>query len=174
MVKTKDLVYNLLILSVIASAFFTCISALTHISYASGTTTNTVVASVNVLVACYITPNSPSVSFGGSSGLAPGGTSTYNSILYSDTAGNINAYIFVAATNWIYSSNSAFGFGSSNTVWSATGSGSGTAMVLYPSTANTAILISAGGTNTAYFAVNIPNAQPANAYTQNIIGQVSC
>ena len=105
--------------------------------------------------------------------VAPGTNSPWNSILYSDTAGNTNAWLFVASTNWIFSSNSAFGFGAANTFWSPTASG-GTASVLSPATANTAILIPYASSNTAYYLVSIPPAQAANSYTQNIIGQVTC
>lgn len=172
MVGMKNLAYNILVVSVISFAFFTFISALGHVFYA-GTTTNTIVASVNVPSTCYLTINTASISFGSAGGayVAPGTTSSFNSILYSDTAGNINAYLWVSGTNWIYSANSSFGFGVGNTLWSATSSG-GTATTI--ATANTAILIPFASSNTAYYAVSIPGGQAANIYTANIIGQVSC
>ena len=117
---------------------------------------------------CYITPNVLSMSFGP---VPPNSASSWNGIFYSDSAGNANAYLYIAATNWIYSSNSAFGFGVGNALWSAT-PGGGTAMSLVP--VNSQILIPAGSSNTAYYRLLIPPAQSANIYAANIIGQVTC
>jgi len=166
----RDRMYVVLIIFALASAVLAFGFSLTPTLFA--VTSNTITASVSVIATCYLTENVQTIVFGGTSGVSPAVQSPFNSVLYSDTAGNTNAMIYVYGTNWVYSSNMAkFGFGVANTVY---GPSAVSQNALALTAISTNLNLPWGGSNTVYFAVNIPSGQPVNTYTQNIIAQVTC
>ena len=130
---------------------------------------NTITSSVTVPNACYITENTATINFGS---IAPGTTSAFNAVMFSDTAGNTNSVITVYGANWLLA-NSAFGFAVGQTVWNSVATLPGTALTLSPG-ASTGINLPGPGTANVFWAVSIPSAQAANTYSQVITATTSC
>lgn len=141
--------------------------------FAVASSSNAIVASVNVPQACYIVANVPTITFQSSgAGVGPGTTSAFNAIMYSDTAGNIASTITVYGGNWLYA-NAAFGFAVGSTAWNSVATLPGTALTLSPG-ASTGVSLPGPGTANIFWVVSIPAAQPSNTYSQTITATTSC
>ena len=98
----------------------------------------------------------------------------------------MQATIYVAGTNWIYSSNTAISFYVANTVYSGTNTISysqaypSNSLSLYPTFESTSLTVAAPTQATPttstkiYFGLGVPGGAKAGAYTQNIIIANQC
>ncbi|MEM3744669.1 MAG: hypothetical protein QW759_02400, partial [Candidatus Micrarchaeaceae archaeon] len=99
---------------------------------------------------------------------------TTNAITDDDT-GTVGANILVFGGNWILSANALIEFGVSNTTWSsASGVSFATANKLTATPAVTGLTVPAGGSNTIYFGLGIPDGAPSGSYSQTITIENSC
>ena len=153
--------------------------------YSSQPSSNTLSVTVNVLSTCYISLNATSINFG--TVLSGANTvTTWNGILDSDPGGNAQAAIYVAGSNWIYSTNSLISFYVANTVYSGTNTISysqaypSNSLSLYPTFEYTGLTVAAPTQATPtthtniYFGLGVPGGAKAGAYTQNIIIANQC
>ncbi len=135
-----------------------------------GTSSNTVVASVNVPLYCGISLSTNTISFGS---VSPG-SSVPTDVPVTDTnaAGNTQANVLIDGGNWISGSNN---FGVGNTLWDSTTQTTYVGNVLTLTPINTEeTLAASAGSNTLYFGLAVPASQAAGAYTQNIVIENSC
>ena len=100
----------------------------------------------------------------------PGSFASTSNVETITNAGTSASNILVNGGDWAYASNS---FAVSNTLWSATSGGNIGTQLIY-SAVDTLIKVLAGGTNTIYFGINIPTAQPAGTYAETINVLLSC
>ncbi len=119
--------------------------------------------------ACLISLNPSAINFGS---ISPGTSSLTDNQIVDTNSGSASAYMYVYGGNWISGTSS---FGVSNTSWS---SSSGITYVaaskLLPAAANTLISVAPSSSNSIYFGLNIPAAQPAATYNQIITIENSC
>lgn len=156
-----------------------------------GATTNVIVTNTLTFTVsggggntCTFTPNTATLGFGS---IVAGANIATNIGLKITNTGNTNANILLSSTstsgNWLYSSNSAFGFLYSNTVYSG-GSGVawatanklifGSASIGTPATGDSYITAPAGLTANIYLGLAVPNYQRVATYNQIITIASSC
>ena len=139
--------------------------------FATSSTSN-VLANVVVSSVCEISLAPNAITF---SNVAPGTFHPTDVAVIDTNDGNANANsIDIEGTNWILTS--IVGFGVSNTTYNMVSSSSAITGVQL-SDALTPVsnsVVAYDGSNTIYFGVNVPIAQTAGTYTQNIILENSC
>jgi hypothetical protein len=164
---------RLLIMQIGLTAFTLLILIYSQVGsvFATSSTSN-VLANVVVSSVCEISLAPNAITFGN---VAPGTFHPTNVLVTDSNNGNANANsIDIEGTNWILTS--SVGFGVSNTTYNMVSSSSAITGVQLSNTLTpvTGSVVPAGGSNTIYFGVNVPVAQAAGTYTQNIILENSC
>ncbi len=140
--------------------------------YAATNSVANVISNVQVGEACTISLPSNAIDFGTQ---YPGVDLAPTNAITDQNQGNIGAYLYVDAGNWIGAGTNTFY--ATNTVYGITSGSISNVVPFYlaaGSPTNTLVLLPAGtpgvaGSNTIYFGVNVPIGQPADTYTQNII-----
>ena len=165
------------IFTAVLSAIATVLLLGPDVGLAYATSSNTVVATANILSVCYISLTPNAIAFGGS-GITPGLTSSANSISDNDLNGNVQASIILYGTDWVSGSNVFFG---TNTLWSASSGGSYAAISnTVSSPTNTGLTVAAPSpannptSTNIYFELHVPGATPPGLYTQTITIENSC
>ncbi len=163
----KSYYYSLIIAAIVGFAAILALGGSMNFAYASSS--NTVVANVQVGNVIYLDVAPNTINFGS---LYPLGSYDANVLVAdSDVGGNIGANILVEGATWIYGGNS---IGVSNTVWSAAPLSASGGTALSGTFANTNIYISQPSLSTSttsnniYFGVTIPGGTPPGNYVQTI------
>ncbi len=150
----------------------------TPATYNSPSTSNSVLATANVLGICYISLAPSSINFG--SVYASANVPTNMLVTDSDPNGNVAASLLVAGTHWALTSNTQITFGVSNTLWYSSSLPTYTGNALTNTLAITGITIAAPTqtsptTNSPiYFGLGVPGGTPAGSYSQTITIENSC
>ena len=186
MQNLKGNLFNVGILVAVAAVtiFILGMRAYLPFAVANSTYSSNVVATANVEAVCYINLSVNSIDFGS---LYPTeNVPTTQNVLDIDKGGNVAANVILEATTWNDISNTAIGFGASNTTYSntyntpwASAFGDGNYLVPAPFSANginvPAPSFSDPSTNVPiYFGLAIPPAQTAGQYNQTIYIENSC
>ena len=145
-------------------------------TYVPTPSTGYLIAGNSIQIAFSTVSNSCQISLSPSAlnfGLISPGTSSLTANQIVDTnSGSASAYMYVYGGNWISGTQS---FGVSNTSWSSSsGIAYAGASKLGPAAANTLIGVASSSSNSVYFGLNIPAAQPADTYNQIITIENSC
>ncbi|MGC8622419.1 MAG: hypothetical protein ACP5SJ_00880 [Candidatus Micrarchaeia archaeon] len=150
----------------------------TYNSIVSAPYNSFVTAKVDVLPTCYISLSTNAISFGS---LVPtSNTPTNNVVTDSDPNGNVQASILVSGSTWNSIATPSIGFGTSNTLWSASSQTSYTGNALTSTVTSTGITIAAPNTidtttnSPIYFGLAVPAGTPAGTYQQTITIENSC
>jgi PGF-pre-PGF domain-containing protein len=125
-------------------------------------------------IACFASITNTVINFGSISPTK--NVATQNAVTDTNTGGTSAAYVYVFGGNWLVTSGQTYGFDVSNTVW-ATSSGVPWASANPLSAAviaNTLLYLPAGGSNTVWFGLQIPSAEAATSYNENIVVESSC
>jgi hypothetical protein len=165
-----------------AVASVTLLGMLGGVALVYGSSSNTITATATVNGVCAI-----NIQSGGSinffpSGAVPGQTTTAagNQVVTANNLGsNIAANILVEGSAWTGTGSNTLGV--SNTVWDGTsGTTYSNSIALTGSLVDTGVVLqtpsisSPSKSNTIYFGLGIPEATPADTYTQTITLDISC
>ncbi len=169
---------KLLIFATVLSGLATVMLLGPDVGMVYASSSNTLIATANILSVCYVSLAPNAIAFGGNAGITPGLTSSANSITDSDLNGNTQASILLYGTDWASGSNNFIG---SNTLWSSTLTGSYAPISnTISSPTNTGMTVAAPTlssnptSTTIYFELHVPGATPAGLYTHTITIENSC
>ena len=166
--KAKPAIVNLGIIALISWMVLSAMFSFFGISFSANSVSVNVVAGLTVTSTCMLAVSNTAINFPST---AAGTNSVVGNVVSDTNNGNAASYIWLYGSNWI-GGYLAQNFFVTNTIYSnvflSTGVGTNT-NALQLASSNSYIPVFAGGTNTLYFGVNIPNGQAANAYSQNIL-----